>query len=51
MRRAISKEIEDPLSEELLKGRFKDVSVVNVGLSEGAVELTVAPETVLASVN
>jgi ATP-dependent Clp protease ATP-binding subunit ClpC len=51
MRRAISKEIEDPLSEELLKGRFKNVSVVNVGLSEGVVEFTVVPETVLASVN
>ena len=24
MRRAVQKEIEDPLSEELLKGRFKD---------------------------
>jgi len=30
MRRAIQKNIEDPLSEELLKGRFKDVKKINV---------------------
>jgi ATP-dependent Clp protease ATP-binding subunit ClpC len=51
MRRAISREIEDPLSEELLKGRFKESSVVNVELNEGTVQFSVAPETVLASVN
>jgi ATP-dependent Clp protease ATP-binding subunit ClpC len=51
MRRAVSREIEDPLSEELLKGHFKDIAVVNVGLSDGVVGFTVVPETVLASVN
>jgi ATP-dependent Clp protease ATP-binding subunit ClpC len=30
MRRAIQRHIEDPLSEEILKGRFKDVKKVNV---------------------
>jgi ATP-dependent Clp protease ATP-binding subunit ClpC len=51
MRRAIYKEIEDPLSEELLKGRFKDTAVVNVHLQEGVLQLTEAPESVLASIN
>ena len=32
MRRAVQKVIEDPLSEELLKGRFKDIHKVNVVL-------------------
>ena len=30
MRRAIQKHIEDPLSEEILKGNFVDVKKVNV---------------------
>ncbi len=51
MRRAIYKELEDPLSEELLKGRFKDVPVVNVQLKDGAVIFSEAKETVLASIN
>jgi ATP-dependent Clp protease ATP-binding subunit ClpC len=34
MRRAIQRHIEDPLSEEILKGRFKDVKKVNVTLEE-----------------
>jgi ATP-dependent Clp protease ATP-binding subunit ClpC len=36
MRRAIQKEIEDPLSEELLKGRFKEVSKIRVTLEGDA---------------
>ena len=32
MRRAVQKVIEDPLSEELLKGRFKDIHKINVVL-------------------
>jgi ATP-dependent Clp protease ATP-binding subunit ClpC len=34
MRRAIQKHIEDPLSEEILKGRFADVKKVNVILED-----------------
>jgi ATP-dependent Clp protease ATP-binding subunit ClpC len=51
MRRAIYKEIEDPLSEELLKGRFKDTAVVNVQLKDEALKFVEAPESVLASIN
>jgi ATP-dependent Clp protease ATP-binding subunit ClpC len=51
MRRAISREIEDPLSEEMLKGAFRDASVINVIIHEGELQLTVASETALASVN
>ncbi len=36
MRRAIQKYIEDPLSEEILRGRFKDVKKVRVILENGA---------------
>ncbi|MCG2710472.1 MAG: ATP-dependent Clp protease ATP-binding subunit [Thermodesulfovibrionales bacterium] len=35
MRRAVQKEIEDPLSEELLKGRFKDTHKIKVVLESG----------------
>ncbi|GBD96369.1 MAG TPA: ATP-dependent Clp protease ATP-binding subunit [Nitrospirae bacterium] len=34
MRRAIQRHIEDPLSEEILKGRFKDMKKINVVLEE-----------------
>ncbi|HMK56155.1 MAG TPA: ATP-dependent Clp protease ATP-binding subunit [Dissulfurispiraceae bacterium] len=51
MRRAIYKEIEDPLSEELLRGRFKDTAVVNVELKDGAVQFAEASDSVLASIN
>ena len=51
MRRAIYKEIEDQLSEELLKGKFKDTAVVNIELKDGVVQFTGAPETVLALIN
>jgi len=36
MRRAIQRHIEDPLSEEILRGRFKDVKKVNVILENDA---------------
>jgi ATP-dependent Clp protease ATP-binding subunit ClpC len=34
MRRCIQKRIEDPLSEEILKGRFKDVKRIKVVLKD-----------------
>jgi ATP-dependent Clp protease ATP-binding subunit ClpC len=34
MRRCIQKRIEDPLSEEILKGRFKDVKKIKVVLKD-----------------
>jgi len=36
MRRAIQKNIEDPLSEEILKGRFKNVKKIKIILENGA---------------
>lgn len=36
MRRCIQKKIEDPLSEEILKGRFKDVKKIKVVLRDDA---------------
>jgi ATP-dependent Clp protease ATP-binding subunit ClpC len=51
MRRAIYREIEDPLSEELLKGKFKDISVVKIILQEDKIVFTEAEDAVLASVN
>jgi ATP-dependent Clp protease ATP-binding subunit ClpA len=51
MRRAIYKEIEDQLSEELLKGNFKDTAVVNVELKDNVVQFNAVPEPVLALVN
>ncbi len=37
MRRAIQKFIADPLSEEILRGRFKDIHRITVSLKEGLV--------------
>ena len=51
MRRAIYKEIEDQLSEELLKGKFKDTAVVNVELKDNVVEFIAVPEPALALIN
>jgi ATP-dependent Clp protease ATP-binding subunit ClpC len=51
MRRAVSKEIEDLLSEELLKGHFKDFAVVQIDLAEGEIRFTGAQEPMLATVN
>ena len=39
LRRAIQKYLEDPLSEEILKGNFKDVGKVKVKYKKGAEEL------------
>ncbi len=52
MRRAVQKEIEDPLSEELLKGRFKELHKINVVL-EGDIPTFVAAEEspILSGVN
>jgi ATP-dependent Clp protease ATP-binding subunit ClpC len=40
LRRAIQRYIEDPVSEEILKGNFKDGSKIKVKYKEGADELT-----------
>ena len=52
MRRAVQKEIADPLSEELLKGRFKGLHKINVIL-EGDTPAFVAAEesSILSGVN
>lgn len=51
MRRAISREIEDSLSEELIKGRFKNTPVVKVAIEDDKVEFVEAKETMLVAVN
>lgn len=51
MRRAIAKEIEDPLSEELLKGRFKGVSLIKVELKNNTIEFEEVYEEITTSVN
>ena len=51
MRRAIQKEIEDPLSEEILKGRFKEGTKVKVVIEGGAPAFIAAEEDVLSGVN
>jgi ATP-dependent Clp protease ATP-binding subunit ClpC len=51
MRRAIYREIEDPLSEEMLKGRFKNTPVIKVTLEDDRVEFVEAEETMLVAVN
>lgn len=51
MRRAIAKEIEDPLSEDLLKGIFRNTAVVRVVLENERIVFSEAKDTVLASVN
>jgi ATP-dependent Clp protease ATP-binding subunit ClpC len=52
MRRAVQKEIEDPLSEELLKGRFKDTHKIKVLLEAGIPTFVEAEEAqVLSGVN
>jgi len=40
LRRAIQKYLEDPLSEEILKGNFKEVGKVKVKYKKGSEELT-----------
>ncbi len=51
MRRAIYKEIEDQLSEEILKGKFKNTPVVKVVLEEDKIEFVEAEDSMLVSVN
>jgi ATP-dependent Clp protease ATP-binding subunit ClpC len=51
MRRAVQKEIEDPLSEEILKGGFKEVSKIRVVLQDGAPAFIRVEDTVLTGVN
>ncbi len=52
MRRAVQKEIEDPLSEELLKGRFKGTHTIKVVLEAGTPVFVEAEESqILSGVN
>lgn len=51
MRRAIAREIEDYLSEELIKGRFKNTPVVKVILEEDRPAFVEAEDSMLVSVN
>jgi ATP-dependent Clp protease ATP-binding subunit ClpC len=51
MRRAIQKVIEDPLAEDLLKGRFKGVQRIRVILEGDAPVFVGAEDTALVSVN
>ena len=51
MRRAVRKEIEDPLSEEILKGRFREGTKIKVVIEGGAPAFIPAEEGVLSSVN
>lgn len=51
MRRAIYREIEDPLSEDLIKNRFKDTSVVKVVLEADKLVFKEAESSMLVSVN
>ncbi|MDI6744633.1 MAG: ATP-dependent Clp protease ATP-binding subunit [Thermodesulfovibrionales bacterium] len=50
MRRAMQKEIEDPLSEELLKGRFKGTHKIKVVLESGIPTFVEAEEAQVFSV-
>jgi ATP-dependent Clp protease ATP-binding subunit ClpC len=50
MRRAVQKYIADPLSEEILRGRFKDVQKVTVQLRNGGVVFQEEEAAVLAKV-
>jgi ATP-dependent Clp protease ATP-binding subunit ClpC len=51
MRRAIQKEIEDALSEEILKGRFKGVNKIRVVLEGDAPSFVEVEKPVLTGVN
>jgi ATP-dependent Clp protease ATP-binding subunit ClpC len=50
MRRAVQKFIADPLSEEILRGRFKDIQKVVVSLKNNAVEFQEEESGMLAKV-
>ena len=51
MRRAICREIEDMLSEEMIKGRFKNTTTIKVALKEDKLVFEEAEEMMLISVN
>ncbi len=51
MRRAIDREIENPLSEELLRGQFRNTPVIKVLLEDERIVFSEAKDSVLASVN
>lgn len=51
MRRAIAKEIEDPLSEEILRGRFKGASIIKVELRNNNLEFEEVAEELTTAVN
>ncbi|MDA8156282.1 MAG: ATP-dependent Clp protease ATP-binding subunit [Actinomycetota bacterium] len=51
MRRAIQKEIEDPLSEEILRGKFKEGTKIKVTLEGNNPVFVPAEEDVLSGVN
>jgi ATP-dependent Clp protease ATP-binding subunit ClpC len=51
MRRAIQKEIEDPLSDEILKDRFKKASRIKVVLEDNAPSFVEVQSEILTSVN
>jgi ATP-dependent Clp protease ATP-binding subunit ClpC len=50
MRRAIQKYLADPLSEDILRGRFKDTHKVLVTLKDGSIDFQEAESVVLANV-
>ncbi|HWR90713.1 MAG TPA: ATP-dependent Clp protease ATP-binding subunit, partial [Dissulfurispiraceae bacterium] len=51
MRRAIAREIEDPLSEDIIKGMFRHTHTVKAVLEEDKPVFVAAEESVLLSVN
>jgi ATP-dependent Clp protease ATP-binding subunit ClpC len=50
MRRAIQKHITDPLSEEMLRGRFKDAQKILATIKDGAIEFQEVEAGLLAKV-
>jgi ATP-dependent Clp protease ATP-binding subunit ClpC len=50
MRRAIQKYLADPLSEDILRGRFKDTRKVLVTFKDGSIDFQEAESVVLANV-
>ena len=50
MRRAVQKYLADPLSEDILRGRFKDIHKVLVTFKDGAIDFQEAESVVLANV-
>ena len=51
MRRAIQKVIEDPLSEEILKGNFKGTYKIKVILEAGTPVFVTSEAAVLSGIN